>query len=149
MRNMKQFGGLFMMFIFLWSTAFSQSDQAVSDADLKQFADAFMQVQEVDQQAQQEMVTAVMDKGMTVERFNELFQAQQNPAQEADATEAELSNYNEVMDEIMTIQENTQAEMEEKITDAGLTIDRYQEINLALQSSPELQQKLMEHLQLD
>jgi hypothetical protein len=149
MRNMKQFGGLFMMFIFLWSTAFSQSDEAVSDADLKQFADAFMQVQEVDQQAQQEMVTAVMDKGMTVERFNELFQAQQNPAQEADATEEELSNYDEVMDEIMTIQENTQAEMEEKITDAGLTIDRYQEINLALQSSPELQQKLMEHLQLD
>lgn len=149
MRNMKQFGGLFMMFIFLCSNAFSQSDQAVSDADLKQFADAFMQVQEVDQQAQQEMVTAVMDKGMTVERFNELFQAQQNPAQEADATEEELSNYDEVMDEIMTIQENTQAEMEEKITDAGLTIDRYQEINLALQSSPELQQKLMEHLQLD
>lgn len=149
MRNLKQFAGLFMMFIFMWSNAYSQADQLVDDAELKQFADAFMQVQEVDQQAQQLMIAAVMDNGMTVERFNELFQAQQNPAQEADANEEELASYNEVMEDIMTIQENTQTVMEEKITDNGLTIDRYQQINQALQTSPELQQKLMEHLQLD
>ncbi len=127
---------------------FQQPSQAteVSDKELELFASAFQQVQNVDQQAQQNMIKAVEEEGFEVQRFNEIQQAQQNPNQDSNATNEEMNKYESASKELEIIQGQAQEEMQEKIIEEGLTVPRYQEIAAAIQANPELQQKLQEYL---
>jgi hypothetical protein len=114
----------------------------VSDEELSQFLSAIEHLQVINQSAQQEMIGAVQQGGMEVERFSEIMQSEQDPNQPANATTGEMEKYAEVSQSLQEIQIRAQQEMEEKISETGLTIDRYQQIGSMVQSSPELQQKL-------
>ena len=114
----------------------------VTDEELTQFVSAMEHMQVINQSAQQEMVGALQQGGMEVERFSEIMQSQQDPNQPANATTEEMEKYAAVNQSLEKIQISAQQEMEEKIVEAGLTLDRYQEIGATIQSSPELQQKL-------
>jgi hypothetical protein len=114
----------------------------VTDEELTQFVAAMEHMQVINQSAQQEMVGAVQEGGMEVERFSEIMQSQQDPNQEANATSEEMEKYAAVNQSIEQIQVRAQQEMEEKITEAGLSTERYQQIGAMIQSNPELQQKL-------
>jgi hypothetical protein len=114
----------------------------VTDEELSQFVSAMEQMQVINQSAQQEMVGAVQQGGMEVERFSEIMQSEQDPNQPANATTEEMEKYAEVNQALEEIQIRAQQEMEEKISEAGLTTERYQQIGSMIQSSPELQQKL-------
>lgn len=76
MSTVKKITSLFMMLIISGIGAFAQTSEEVTDKELKQFASAFQQVQDVDQQAQQNMIKAVEVAGLEVPRFNEIQQAQ-------------------------------------------------------------------------
>jgi len=147
MRTLKRITSLIMMFSFIGIGVFAQSVEDVTDQEIKQFASAFQQVQRVDQKAQKTMIKAVQDEGLEVQRFNEIQQAQQDPNQEVNATNEEMKKYEVTTRELEKIQGQAQQEMQEKITEEGLTVPRYQEISAAIQASPELQEKLQEYLQ--
>jgi ubiquinone biosynthesis protein UbiJ len=137
---------LIMMFTISGMGVFAQqASEEVTDKELKQFASAFQQVQRVDQNAQQIMIKAVQDEGLEVQRFNEIQQAQQ-ANQEVDASNEEIKKYESASTELKKIQVQAQQEMQEKITEEGLTVPRYQEIATSIQASPELQEKLQEYL---
>jgi len=144
--TLKKITGLFMLLIIGSVGAFAQAEEKVSDGELKQFASAFQHVQNINQQAQQEMAKAVEGEGLGIQRFNEIQQARQDPAQEASATEEEIEMFNSAYKEIEEIQRGAQQKMQEKIVEEGLTIPRYQEIATSIQASPELQQKIQEYL---
>ena len=146
---MKKLTSLLLFTLISAIGAFSQTEQKenVSGEELKQFASAFQQVQTVNQQAQQTMVKAVEEKGLEVQRYNEIQQAQQDPNQEANATGEELKQYETATQELEKIQVQAQQQMQEKIIEEGLTVNRYQEIATVVQNDPELQQKLQEYLQ--
>ncbi len=114
----------------------------VSDAELKKFANAAQQVQMLSQQSQQQMVSAVQEEGLDIERFNEIHQAQQNPQQKSNATDAEMKKFTAAMNQIQTIQNNTISKIQQKISDNGLTENRYQQISQAMQTDTSLQQRL-------
>ena len=123
-----------------------QQAEDVTDEELNQFMSAIEQMQIINQSAQQEMIGAVQQEGMEVQRFSEIMQSQQDPNQEANATSQEMEQYAAVNKSIEEVQIRVQQEMEEKIVESGLTLDRYQEIGAIVQSSPELQQKLQSML---
>ena len=139
---------LFILLMFISGMgASAQTEGEISDNELRQFASAFMQVQTINQQIQQEMAETVEEEGFEIQRFNEIQQAQQNPNQEVAATDEEIAKYKSAMEDLQTIQMQAQQKMEEKIVEEGLTIARYQEIATAIQANPDLQQKLQEYLQ--
>ncbi len=119
-----------------------QQAEDVTDEELTQFMSAIGQMQVINQSAQQEMIGVVQQEGMEVQRFSEIMQSQQDPNQNANATSQEMEQYAAVNKSIEEVQIRVQQEMEEKIVESGLTLDRYQEIGAIVQSSPELQQKL-------
>ncbi len=125
----------------------AQDAPKVSTDDLGKFAAAFQQVQAVNQSSQNEMVKVVEENGLTVQRYNELQQAQQAPDKKVEATEEELASFGSAVENLQTIQVKVQQKMEQKITETGLSVDRYQEIAMALQSDPELQQRFQEQMQ--
>ena len=145
----KKIGSLFTLLLIATTGVFAQFEQqstAVSDADLQLFASAFMQVQEVDHQAQAEMIEVVEENGFTVDRFNEIHQSLHSPDVEIELTQDEAANFESANNSIGEIQVEAQQEMASRIEEEGLTINRYQEIMMAVQNDMELQQQLQEYL---
>jgi phosphosulfolactate synthase (CoM biosynthesis protein A) len=143
---------LFMLFFMgVSAVGFAQDESArpseVTDEELKSFAEVVLEIQVIQDESQQEMIGAVEKEGFEVQRFIELQQAQQNPDEEIDATDEELEKYVEVGQQLDVIHRQSQQKMEKKITDSGLSINRYQEIGSIIQSDPEMQKKLQEYMQ--
>jgi Glu-tRNA(Gln) amidotransferase subunit E-like FAD-binding protein len=119
----------------------------VSENELEQFAQAFREIQVIDHQVQMEMLSTVQEEGIDVDRFNEFLTAQQNPAQQFDASEEELTRFAAAYQEIEEIQEQALQQMQKAITENALTLERYQEIAMTIQANPELLQKLQEQFE--
>ncbi|HKK62829.1 MAG TPA: DUF4168 domain-containing protein [Bacteroidales bacterium] len=138
---------IFIMIVVMVTSAQTEQKEEVSAEELKQFASALQEVQTINQQVQQKMVNAVKEEGLEVQRYKEILQAQQDPNQEANATNEELKQFETAIQEVGELQAKAEQEMEEKIIAEDLTINRYQEIMALIQNDPELQKRIQEYLQ--
>ena len=154
----KKLAGFLLTLTILGSTAvFAQIQQLpqlqqqekveVSDAELNQFAKAFQGISIIGQESQQEMVQVVQEEGMEVERFSELHEATLNPQVEVEATTEEKEQHKKIVSKLEVMQASMQKKMEKTITDAGLSLERYEQIAMGLQADRELQQRLKAVLQ--
>lgn len=150
---LKRLSSVFLVFLLSLTAAFAQMPQQIepatdiSDKEMEQFATAFQGIQQIDQKLQPELMQAVQEAGIEVQRFNEIMNAQQDPNQEVDASKEELEKYAVATREIEEIQMRAQREMQEVITESGLEMERYQRIMAALRNDAELQQRLQQLMQ--
>jgi hypothetical protein len=121
-------------------------DTNVSDDELKNFASALQKVQIVQKASQEKMIKALEDEDITVERYNEIYTAQQDPEQEVKANKEEMANFNSASEKIEEIQTKTNTKIQKEIKEDGLTVKRYQEIMTVMQQDQELQMKLQQYL---
>lgn len=119
----------------------------VTDSELEDFAQAFQAMRMLNQQVQQEMAGVVEGEGMEIQRFNEIHQATVDPQREIDATEEERQQYQNITSEIQERQTSFQQQIEETISDADMSMERYEQIATQLQNDPELQERLREVFQ--
>lgn len=140
---------VFLMLLFGSFSAWAQQEPAtdVSDEDLSKFAAAFVEVQNIDQEVQQNMVAAVEEAGMDVDRYNEIQQMQQDPEQKLKATDEEKKMFVQATQQVQELRVQAQMEMRAKIEESGLTVESYGQIVQAVQQSAELQQKLQKILE--
>lgn len=124
-----------------------QQKVEVTDAEMNKFAKAFQGIRVIGQQSQQEMVQVVQNGGMKIERFNKIHEATLNPNLEVEATTEEKTQHKEIISKLEVMQASLQEQMEKVITDAGLSLERYEQIAMGLQNDPELQQRLQAVLQ--
>jgi len=124
-----------------------QQDIDVSDGEINQFASVFVELQSMNQGVQQKMMSAVEEEGIEVQRFNQIMQAQQDPNKEVEANEEELQNFAKASQAVEQIQAKVQKEMEKVITENDLTVQRYQQIMMAVRTDTELQQRLQQKIQ--
>lgn len=115
---------------------------AVSNEELKQFANVYVEVQNESQLMQNKAVQLIEEEGMQVERFNELANAQNNPNQSVEPKEGEVEKLKSISTEIQKVQLDFQEKVGEIIQREGLTMQRYQEVYQAIQQDQSLQQKL-------
>lgn len=138
---------LLLAIFFCGTTAIAQTGTEVTDGEIEKFVSAVKEVQLINQQAQQEMIKAIQDKDLEIQRFNEMYAASQDPQTELDASAEETQKFNNINKEIIKIQTNSGQKMEEGIKDQDLTVERYQEINMQIQNDPALMQKVQKLLQ--
>lgn len=115
----------------------------ISEEELEKFVAIDMQLQPMQQEAQQKMIATVEENGMAVEKFQEIAQSQQQ-GDTAAFSEAELQSFNEINEDLSEIDNQLRQEAQTKIEEEGVTIERYQEIAIALNQDPNLQQKIQE-----
>lgn len=120
---------------------------AVSDAELQKFADAFQKMRMINQEVQRKMTEVVEAEEMQIQRFNEIHKATIDPALEPDLTEEEQKMYDSIISELEKAQKDFQKRMEALIKDSGLSLERYQQIARQLQTDAKLQQRLRAHFQ--
>jgi len=122
-------------------------EKNITDDELNKFAEAYQHVRTINQSSQQKMMKAIADENLTVERFNLINQAEQNPNKDVEATDDELKKYQAAMESVETIQQDVQAQLQTKIKEAGLTLERFQQIANQMKSDKALQQRLANMMQ--
>jgi hypothetical protein len=120
------------------------ANTTVNDTELKQFVEAYKKIQVLDQDAQQKMIKAVEDCGITVQKYNEINESFQNPESETEATPEEMESFKLASEKVTEIQQKTQPAVQNEIEKQGLTMQRYQEIYVAIQQDPNLMEKFKE-----
>ncbi|MDH6088534.1 DUF4168 domain-containing protein [Umezakia ovalisporum] len=123
--------------------------QSVSPEELQQFASLIPALQEIGQTAQQRTTQALEQSGISLERFQELSQAQDSPEPQLSSppTPEEQKSFNQVKSQIQLIQEETLSQHEQVVRSVGLEPNRFNEIFGAIQQEEALQQQLRQILQ--
>ncbi|SDX44619.1 DUF4168 domain-containing protein [Aequorivita viscosa] len=137
---------LFLFVTVLGSVASFAQENEVSDAELNKFADAYINMQMQNQEAQQEMIAIIQNEGLKVERFSEIDQATMDPNKESDATPAELKMHANATDKMKKMQPALEKKAIEGIESKGLTFERFQELATVIQQDQSLQQRLQDIL---
>lgn len=135
------------------TTAFAQAPQLpqpqetqqikVSDAELEKFAQAIRTLQSAEQESQKKMIAIVEEQDLDIEKFNEIHQAKMQNL-EVKASEADQQKHQKAVAKLEAMQPEIMKMMESIITTEGLTMERFQQIAAAMQSNPELQQRLQQ-----
>lgn len=121
----------------------------VSDEELVTFIDASMKAHNVQMKSEEEMIGILDDEGLSVEAFNEIMQSVQmgEVLEDLDITLDEMEQFENASEKIEKVQEKMNIELVKAIENEGLDMMRFQEINMAIQQDPELQQRAQELLQ--
>lgn len=133
---------LFLFVAVLVSAGLFAQENEVSDSELNKFADAYINVQMQNQEAQQKMMAIIQEEGLKVERFSEIDQAAMDPNTQSDATEAELKMHSNATAKIQKMQPELEKKAIEGIESKGLTFERFQELAAVIQKDQGLQQRL-------
>jgi hypothetical protein len=129
----------FILCISTYSIAQHQADpldeparEEFSDNEIESFVTATKEVIKLQTEIEQEMIQAIEDSDLTIERFNEIMMAQQNQQSlDAVATEDELESFSEAAQKIIEIQSEMQEEIINVLNEEGLDVATYQEIIMA------------------
>lgn len=122
-------------------------DMDVSDDELKKFVGVTLEAQQVQMEAQEDMIDIVEEAGYTVERFNEVLTAMQQGQTEEDLgmSSADMEKFDEIIADLDVIQQAVETNIISIIEKNDMEIERFQEINMAVQMSPELQEKYQQY----
>lgn len=133
---------LFLFAFLLGGITIFAQQQDVSDTELAQFADAYINLQIQNQEMEQEVVSVIQKEGLELERFNEIQEASMNPNQENTASADEMKKHAKVMVELEKLQPKMEKKAIEGIEKTGITFEKYQSLAAAIQADQGLQQKL-------
>lgn len=134
---------LFLFVALLGSVGLFAQNANVSDAELGKFANAYLTLQKLNQQAEQEMVAIIEKEGMKPDRFGEIEKAAM-ANQESNASAAEMAMHDKAMAKIEQMQPELERKAKEGIEAKGLTFDRFKELAAVIQQDQSLQQRLQD-----
>ncbi len=121
----------------------------VSDDELELFIDASMNAQTVQAESQQEMIAIVDEEGIEVSTYNEIMQAQQmgQSVEELEISAEDVEKFESAHEQIQEIEERMERQLAQAVENEGMEMERFQEINMAIQQDPELQQRAQQKIQ--
>lgn len=124
-------------------------DIDVSDEELQLFVDVSMQAQEVQAEAQQEMLAIVEEEGIDVDTFNQIAQALQmgQSRDEIDVESEDMENFDKASESIDVIGQAMEGKLISAVESEGMEMDRFQELNMAIQQDQQLQQRAQQMMQ--
>lgn len=117
----------------------------LEDDELERFAEALVDVQMIQQEAQVEVQEVIDDSPLSIERFQEIYQGEMAPEMgEVDVDDDEQLAFDEALDTIEQIEIDAAAEMEAAVDDQDLDVERFNLLAQAIPQDPELSQELNE-----
>lgn len=123
--------------------------QPISSEELQQFANVIPELQEIDQAARQQVMQAIEQSGLSIDRFRELYQTQQVPGAEpsSSVTPEEQESFNQASSQIQSIEQETLSQQEQVIRNGGIEPDRFTQILVVVQQDSALQQQVQQLIQ--
>lgn len=117
----------------------------VSKKELEKFVNIAQDIQVVQNSVEEEMMAILDEHNLNVEKFQMIQQSQQMPGEDGELpdgiTNEDMQNYTAAMSKIQQKQQENQEKMMAVISEGGMEMQRFQEIQMALQQDQELQQR--------
>ena len=121
--------------------------KSYSEAELKKFVKATMDMQKVQMEFQQQMSTAIQKEGIDAMKFNEMAQAQQTGSDMSSFTEEEQGAFANAMKSVMIMQQGMQSKVQTTLESHDMSFQEYQTMAMAIQQSPEMAEKVKSMMQ--
>ncbi|MEX1213334.1 MAG: DUF4168 domain-containing protein [Balneolaceae bacterium] len=120
------------------------SPEEVSDEELQRFAISSDRIGDVQQTAREEIIAAVEESGLGMERFSELAASFNDPSMtlENEITQEEEAILNQLEPQMVKIELDAREQVFVQLAQEGLDVGRYQQIFHALQNFPSLQDRM-------
>lgn len=120
-----------------------QVKEDFTDEEYETFVKINMEVMPIQQAAEGDMMQAITDKGMDVQRFQELAQAQQSgKLTDVSQDPEEINAFNLAGQEVLEVQKKVQDQIKQKIEDNNMDIQTFQQIYLAYDQSEVVRGKI-------
>ena len=113
-----------------------------SDDELKSFVKANEKVMAIQMEAEQNMVKAIEEEGLTVDRFHQILEEQRDPQRGTETSAEELKSFNNAAKVILEENAKVEEQMTTSIEEQGIDIETYKQIMLAYQQSPAIQSRV-------
>lgn len=120
------------------------SPEQVSDEELQRFAVSSDRIGAVQQEAREEIIAAVEESGLGMERFSELAASFNDPSVtlENEITQEEEAILDQLEPRMVQIELDAREQVFVQLAQEGLDVGRYQQIYHALQNFPALQDRM-------
>lgn len=121
----------------------------VTDGELKIFVDASMKAQQIQTEAQMEMIGIVESEGLDVDTYNTILQGMQmgQSAEDMEISKSDIESFESASALIGDIEMEMEEQLIAAIEEEGLELQRFQQIFMSIQSDAALQQKMQEYIQ--
>jgi len=118
----------------------------VSDDELETFVEISGVAQQVQMEAQSEMVSVVEDEDLSVETYNVIAESRYNdqPDDQLDVTREELDKFEAASERIGEMERELDQAVAQAVKQEGMSMDRFMQINMALQQDSSLQQRIQQ-----
>jgi len=118
----------------------------VSDDELETFVEISGVAQQVQMEAQSEMVSVVEDEDLSVETYNVIAESRYNdqPDDQLDVTREELDKFEAASERIEEMERELDQTVAQAVEQEGMSMDRFMQINMALQQDSSLQQRIQQ-----
>jgi TolA-binding protein len=118
--------------------------QEVTDQELVNFGVALIEVQEIQIKANEEINHQIEDSELSIERLDEIFSIQQQNPEELknETSKAELEEFNHVIDNITSVQQETETKIVDSLAEHSYDIESFNEMAAKIQEDPELLDRL-------
>ena len=128
----------------------AEVNEDFSEEDYAKFVKINKELIPIQQEAEGEMVKAIADKDLDVDRFQELAQAQQsgNITAVTDNPE-EIAKFNEAGQKVLEVQQKAQEDIKKKIGENQMELQKFQEISIAYNQSGKVRNKIDELFQAE
>ena len=113
-----------------------------SDDELKSFVSANEKVMTIQMEAEQKMIKAIEDEGLTLDRFNQILEEQRDPQRGTKTSPDELKSFNNAAQVILAENARIEKQMASSIEDEGIDVETYKQIMVAYQQSPTVQSRV-------
>lgn len=114
-----------------------------TDKELKQFIEANTRLMSVQQESEKAMLAILNEEKLSIEKFNTMAMAhQQQKLNEVGATAEEMAAFNKAAERMMELQPAMQKQAETAIAKGGMKLELYEQIMLAYQQNPAVQEKI-------
>ncbi|MDG5814660.1 DUF4168 domain-containing protein [Chitinispirillales bacterium ANBcel5] len=116
----------------------------LTEEDMVSFVEVNKQMIELQVEAEKEMVEIIEEQGFSIEKYIDIVTAENNPEAESVATGEELEKAQEISGKMEALDQQLHQRSLEIIDEGGLTPERYNQIAMSLQNSPEYQERYNE-----
>lgn len=125
------------------TTPESLDPDEITDEDLQLVVNISDSATGIQEEANAKMKEIVEGEGMTFERFQEIVMNQQNPqmAGQVEITDEEQQTLETIQPDLMQVNQEAQQRYLETIENEGLTVEKFQQLAIAIQTNPEVAER--------
>lgn len=121
-------------------------DIDVSDEELETFAEISMVAQQIQMGSQQEMLAAVEEEELDVQTYNTIAESRFNDQSDSDldVSDEDIEKFEAASQKIEGMQADVESDMMDAVEAEGMEMNRFMEINAAIQQDQKLQQRIQQ-----